>query len=74
MSKQELVNKAREFKTSKPQEAYRLCLKIWNEHKEEFNNYDATLTIGLARKVEGTDFNLIYDILQIKNVKELFIK
>lgn len=64
MSKQELANKAREFKTSNPQEGYQLCLKIWNEHKEEFNNYDATLTIGLARKVEDTDFKMIYDILQ----------
>ena len=64
MSKQELANKARELKTSNPQEAYQLCLKIWNEHKEVFNNYDATLTIGLARKVEDTDFKMIYDILQ----------
>ena len=64
MTKQELANKARELKTSNPQEAYQLCLKIWNEHKEVFNNYDAMLTIGLARKLEDTDFNLIYEILQ----------
>lgn len=65
MSKRELSNKARELKNSNPEEAYKLCLQIWNEYREEFNNYDATLTIGVARKVSDTDFNFIYEILQI---------
>lgn len=63
-TKLDIANKAREIKNTNPSEAYQLCIEMWNEYKEEYNNYDATLTIGVARKVAQTDFNIILDILQ----------
>lgn len=72
MTKQEIINSAKELKDNNPQEAYNLCRKAWNDFQEEYNNYDATFTIGLARKIDTAEFNFILELLR-KFPDDLFV-
>lgn len=66
MNKRELQIESKQLIETSPKEALVICKKLWTDYPEgspdQFNLYDALLTLKAAKKYFETDFNFVYEV------------